>query len=351
MSQSPAPRVVLVGPGRWGSRYVAALQRHAALAAVVTAHPETAAAQQERLGVPAGCSLTAMIERLRMHGTPAHAVAVLSPDSCHDGHAREALAAGLPTLVIKPCTGSAQMADQLGRDFAARNVWLLAVHEALWNRPMAQLWRAVEAGEVGTPHSVSITRQQPPNRDAGGAADSDHGTDFDWLQGMLVHDASIAQCLAALHTDAAPMAWAEHVWASAHAPQLRGGWRTPQWSAELNWRSAEGMPWGMVVQVRGSHGAMRWVAVDGDVRCERAVRGGVERMPKPSGGLGAAEDEVTAAWLEVVAAIAHGTPRAEATQGRWLPGGDAHWAAAANAWSVALRLAATTAAARGSTKH
>jgi predicted dehydrogenase len=302
----------------------------------VTSRAETADLHAARLGVLAGCSLPAVLEALRDRGTPADAVAVLSPDGCHDGHARQALAARLPTLVIKPVTGSAELATQLGRDFAAAGVWLLAVHEALWSRPMAQLWRAVEMGEVGTPQTLTIVRQQAPDPTAG-APDAVDGADFDWLQGMLVHDASIALNLGDPDAADIPTAWLDHVWASARAPQLRAGWRGGSWSVDLSWRTAADLPWGLVVQVRGSHGALRLVAVEGDVRCERAVRGGVERLARPSGGLGAAEDEVVGAWLDVVAALCAGTPLAEATRGRWLPGAQAQWAAAANAWARALR--------------
>ncbi|HEV7804262.1 MAG TPA: GNAT family N-acetyltransferase [Solirubrobacteraceae bacterium] len=87
----------------------------------------------------------------------ADAALVATPTALHPAHAREALQAGLPTLVEKPLATCAADARELERLAAERGLALGVAMNLRFHPGPATVRRLVQAGEIGTVLRASVT--------------------------------------------------------------------------------------------------------------------------------------------------------------------------------------------------
>lgn len=252
--------VVLVGHGRWGQVYAAALRDAGALAGVAVSSPESAFSLQNQLSEPCSHDVLALVRQ-----TEAQALAVLSPTPWHATHVRLALDLGLPCLVIKPAAEQADQARTLHAEAEACNVPVFVVHEVLWEAALRVLLDAVADGRLGRLREATILRQgqdQGPDGAPPRPMPETPGENLPWLFETVVHEATVANRLAGRQ---APVGVeVRDVFASAALPRLDATWRYPDgFEVAVRYDGNPLLPFAYAVTVTGDSGQVLFRAERG----------------------------------------------------------------------------------------
>lgn len=299
-ARSRCPVIVLVGHGRWGAVYAAALRRAGVLDGIVVSGAASAGRLAGTVAEPCGSDLGTLVRQ-----TGARAVAILSPTPWHACHVRAALALGLPALVIKPVTSRAASAWRLDAEVRAAGGVVCVVHEALASPPVRVLLRAVAAGRVGHIHSATIVRQGQ-DRGPDGAAPRPMpevaGENFAWLHDAVVHEATVANRL--LGRRAPDEVAVTDVWASATRPRLSAQWSwTGGGRADVRYDGDPALPFRWAVTAHGSAGSLgAWAEAGRSGVAWTRPDGSVTALPVTAHG--APEDLAAADFLAVLAGTA-----------------------------------------------
>lgn len=138
-------RLAVAGAGLIGKRHVEAVQR--CDAAIVSAIVDPAPAARDLAG-SVGCHWYASIADMLTAGAP-DGVIIATPNQMHVENGLQCVRAGVPILVEKPISDSAQSATQLVEEAAGLDVPVLVGHHRRHN-PLIRAARAqIESGAIG----------------------------------------------------------------------------------------------------------------------------------------------------------------------------------------------------------
>jgi len=153
-------RCVLVGCGRWGSKLLAALQRHPAIAVQAVVDPDPAALRRAAGGPLDGEVLYS--RRLRDALAAAarlDAAFIATPSALHARHGRQALGAGLDVLIEKPLALTVADARRLCAAQRAAGAVGMVGHILRYHPAVEQLIALVRGGAVGRVRELSSCRR------------------------------------------------------------------------------------------------------------------------------------------------------------------------------------------------
>lgn len=289
-----APRVLIVGQGRWGRRYAERFARRGALAGVVVRSEASARTLEARGSVPVSVGLDAALEAGGLD-----AVALMSPTDSHAALLERLLPTRLPTLVIKPATAQPAVARALFGRVNAAAMRVLVGHERLWSPPIAGALDLVADGGLGDVVSVTLVHRVPVERD-----DPSHrmtevaGHNHAFLYEEVLHDATLLNRLAGRTTPAAVsiascFASAEQLGLDATLEYARGP------CARVVYETAEGLAFEDSTEIVGTQGRVVIVAGGAGGRCEWIGADGRTRG-LPIRGSGHPVDALVDGFLEVV---------------------------------------------------
>ena len=171
-------RIGLAGAGYWGPNLARVLNqtRRCEFVAVCDQVPERV--EKVTRQYPSVSGFTDMDEFL---AADLDAVVIATPISTHYELARQALEAGKHVLVEKPLAHSSQLAQQLTRLAAERNLILMTGHTFVYSPPVVKIRELIESGELGDIYYVSLSRVNLGL----------YQKDVDVIWDLAVHDISI----------------------------------------------------------------------------------------------------------------------------------------------------------------
>jgi predicted dehydrogenase len=143
-----APRLALIGLGRWGRNYVRTIQAlsDVKLVAVASRNPERVAF------VPSGCRVVADWQKI-MEAEDVDGVIVATSPSCHPKILAAAVDAKKPILIEKPLVQSREDAALLRSYIERRSATILVDHTHLFHSAFRSLQR--EASSLGPIRSIT----------------------------------------------------------------------------------------------------------------------------------------------------------------------------------------------------
>lgn len=183
------PRIGLIGAGGMGRTHATSYSKieGAQLVGVADIIPERAQAVADQYGARAYSSANELLEAGGMD-----VVDVCVPTPAHVEVARQCLAARIPLIIEKPLAYTTAEARALVHDFRAAGVPLLVAHVVRWFPEFVSAREQIQAGAVGEPAVVRITRGGPFPRatqnwysdfsQSGGVPLDLMIHDFDWLR-------------------------------------------------------------------------------------------------------------------------------------------------------------------------
>lgn len=158
-----APRVGLIGAGRWGAVHRDALDTvGVALAGVAVSSQASAARVNASWGVPATHRLEEFL------AWDLEAVIVASPNYLHAEHGIAALEAGLHVLIEKPMAITADGCERLLAAARAAGKVLAVGHEMRVFGLFSRVKEILEAGEIGAPIHCDLRLLRRPHRSGSG---------------------------------------------------------------------------------------------------------------------------------------------------------------------------------------
>lgn len=161
MPSSSAVRFGLIGYGAWGAHHAAAIRKHATLAAVCAATPDS----RTRAGRDLGADV-AICERYQdlLARDDLDVVDIVVPNHLHREVACAALAAGKHVLLEKPMAASVEDCRAIADAARAAHRLLAIGHEARLSSQWGKIKHLIDAGAIGTPVSAAIHLSRFPYR-------------------------------------------------------------------------------------------------------------------------------------------------------------------------------------------
>ena len=293
-------KVLVIGQGGMGRLYCQALREAGALAGVLVRTAATVERLRSQLAEPIGTNLEEMLA-----ATGADALAILPTTDWHAHYLREAIARGLPALVIKPSCTNADTAEALDAQAKAAKVPVLVAHEGVFQPAFVTLEAAIAEGRIGAVREVQWLKEGAEQlsggrqKDAARPEDLD-GTNYGFIYATTMHELYACNRLAG--RQAPERAEVVSVFASATQPRLDARIDYPGLVARLRYNAAPNLPFRRGLNVVGERGSALWLMEPGKTTLR--VKTARETRDLPYHGFSGANPAtpVVAAWLQSLAA-------------------------------------------------